>query len=263
MRKLFSSPKAIRKRRRRSVGRAVLFVFAVIGLIFGPSLLTKNPHLLIRELSLTGAAIVPENEILSRVEKELAGDWAGLYAKANIALYPQNAIRRTLLSEFPRLADVRLELDNFRGLAIEVSERIPKALWCKADECFFVDESGFVFDKAPQFTSDVYFTYETELLGNPIGQFVLSPDELTGARTFIEGLAFLDLSARSVAVAEGDATIALSDKTKIIFELSSDPSRALSNLESVLTDPKLSLRDGDHINVSVIDLRFGNKVFYK
>jgi hypothetical protein len=260
------SKNLINRRRNRRLAKAIFLLITLVAFIFAPSLLSKNSYLQIKSVEIKGNQLISKNEIMSVTLGELSGDYLSLYSKANIFLYPKNKIKSEISSRFPRIKEVETELKDQNNLIITVSEREPSALWCEKgeEECFLLDEEGFIFDKSPGFSPQVYLTFRGESRGDdPIGEFVLSKERFTNVSEFLKGMERLNLSPRELLLEGEDVVVSVSEGAEILFNSTDDVYSTLSNLESVLNDQKLQLRSGDELNVSRIDLRFGNKVFYR
>jgi len=241
---------------------------AAIGFVFAPSFVSKNSNLQIKSIAVNGNSVVQTEEITNLVLREITGNFLHLYSKSNIFLYPQKTIERKLLEKFSRFNNAEVEITDFNDLSVFVTEREPFALWCQSQDalaCYFVDDDGYIFDKAPDFSPNVYFTYfgEIQSSDSPVGSFMLNQNEFSNSEAVIEGLKVLGFNPTGLKFTKKDGTVVLSNSTDIIFRLSDDASRTLSNFESVINDPSLDLRNGNTLKARYFDLRFGNKVFYK
>lgn len=265
MRSSLRSPKIIKKRRRKTFLK-VLFIFAgALGLVFGPSLLTKSEYLQIKNIKIEGASSVSTQEISKISESLLSGNYLGLYSKSNIVLYPKRSIEKKILSQIPRIHIANVALSGLDEISIFVEERNPRYVWCRTEssDCFFLDEEGYVFDEAPNFSAGVYVVFRGESKEDFLGSFAFSKDQFDNLKNFLDGLKILSINPSSVLVEKDEIEIIFSGDSRILIRLDDDLDKSLSNLESVLNDPKLEIRTGDDSDISYIDLRFGNKVFYK
>ena len=78
-----------------------------------------------------------------------------------------------------------------------VKEREEESLWCKDipltsssfPECFFIDSKGLVFERAPDFSDDVYMRYFGVLATStdPIGQYFL-PEKYPAMNAFVSAI---------------------------------------------------------------------------
>ena len=143
------------------------------------------------------------------------------------------------------------------------------------EECYFMDEEGFIYAQAMNFTDNVYFKYEQELskindLGilSPSGSKMLGKTYLEGAREnqfekvnlFIRFLKDINVDVYRLLVKEnGDYELSFDNESLLIFDEKQDFDMLLENLQAVLID----LGDLEEREFEYIDLRFDNKVLYK
>ena len=142
-----------------------------------------------------------------------------------------------------------------------------------AEICYFLDKEGYIFDEAPYFSGEVYFKFygvpepNTE---NPAGSYVAKGyfDKLI---LFKNTLTEINLKPAVIYIQDGeDAKILLSkDKAsslapEIIFKKDSDYQKIAENLKAALdTEPLISKFKNNYSTLQYIDLRFGNKVYFK
>ena len=166
-----------------------------------------------------------------------------------------------------------------------MSERTEKYTWCgltlpeeaslgtNAQKCYFLDEDGYIFDEAPYFSGEVYFKFYGDVLinaDNPLGAHFLK--ENFKQLVFFKNV-LLDIGlkpAELYAGNDGDIEIFLSKgafaaiKPKIMLKADSNFQNAAENLEAALnTEPLQSDLKNKYSSLLYIDLRFGNKVYYK
>ena len=157
------------ERTRAQFGEWSLYVIAIIILLFiffiAGGGISQNHRWEIETVRVNGANTVSEDAIREKVVEKLQGNYFFVYARKNSNLYPRKEIQEVLLDTFPRLASVETFRIDAHTITVNVSERKPHDIWCgnefkndKAilDNCWFLDTTGFVFDRAPTFSSGVY-----------------------------------------------------------------------------------------------------------
>lgn len=249
--------------------RTVLIVFVVLFIVLVPAILARLSFWKIKNIEVNNNATISGEAIRSSVEGKLAGSYYYLFPRSNILLYPKEKIENDLKVKFPRIESVTVSMKAMDTIVVNIMERKPVAEWCTGEAatdggCYFLDNTGLVIDKSPTFTKNVYTTYFGNLVGNPVGHQYVSANDFNDLQNFVETLKTLSLVPVSVeANPDNDYTLTLSGGEVILFTLRQKMSNTISNLESVLTDPKLVLRSSTGLSVSSLDLRYGNKVFYK
>ena len=269
-RNILNSPRLseLKKHRRRAfLGKTLIFLFGFL-VVFGFLIyISRLPRLNIDNIIVVGNKVVETEAIKEVAEKELAGDYFFVFPKTNIFLYPKNKLEYALLNEFKRIKDVSFLVEDRKMLRMVVSERTPKYLWCDGivmspsvpENCYFMDEGGVIFDEAPYFSGEVYFKF--------YGTASLLEKSFENLISFKKTLEGMGLRPAVLSIQENrDVRIFLSTSTgpEIIFKVDSDFQKVTENLEAALTtEPLQSDFKNKYSSLLYIDLRFGNKVYFK
>lgn len=142
-------------------------------------------------------------------------------------------------------------------------------------DCYFLDASGYVFAKAPAFSGDILVRLYGPLAAeaddaapaktDTIGKYYLPASKFPAIRSMVRGVSLLSLTPSSLVRKEdGDYELLLKGGGKILFSDKEDPVRIVSNLDSALSSDPLKKNMAEKRSaLQYIDLRFGNKVFFK
>jgi len=245
-------------------------VLALLGVLVGVlAWLSGNPRAVIADIEIRGNSAVASETIAGMAREQVAGKYLWLFHKDNIFLYPREHIRKSILSQHKRISDLDMYLDDSAVLVINITERKSAYLWCgdaypeeeREKRCFFMDPAGYIFSPAPYFSGNVYFEWygpTQEHSGDPVGERFLPLAEFKKLVSLKEALAALDLETTHLeSRADGDFALALKDSGDILFNIDQEFGALLDNLDSV-TGELVSFEDLEYI-----DLRFGNKIFYR
>ncbi len=97
---------------------------------------------------------------------------------------------------------------------------------------------------------------------SPIGGSVIGREKYALIRALIDRLSSIGLTARSVTLMEGDdIEVEVGMPWVVRFDVTKDIDRSMENLTVVLS--ALDRTEGKGADVHEIDLRFGNKIFYR
>lgn len=291
-RNVLSSPRLseLKKRRQRAIlSKILISVFGLMAVFALLAYLSRLNSLNITEVQIIGNKIVEAEAIKTTVEGSIAGKYLWFFPKTNILYYPQNSIKNELQDRFKRLKNINLSIENNKILKVSVSERTALYTWCGTtlplapdssqknmdiQKCYFLDENGYVFDEAPYFSGEVYFKfYGLDGLNtdNPLG-FYFSKQNFKQLISFKDTLTSIGLKPIALyAKDDGDVEVFLSgggalstNGPKIIFRADADFQNVTENLEAALTtEPLQSKFTKNYSTLLYIDLRFGNKVYYK
>ncbi len=257
------------KRRLKRRRRMILIFICILFLIAGIIGIFHIPALRIKSVKVAGVETIPENALESLIKDNLAGSYFFLIPKDSIFFYPKRSIEGTVTDTYPEIKDVGVSLSNLTTLSSSVSERHQIGVWCKEEiTCYFLDDTGYLFENAPQISGNVYFTYRGDLVSGTStdalkGSFL---DEATFKKlnTFIQALKDLHVFTpiAFTKTAQGEGVISTEEGVDIRINTVSDISATLENLTSALGSS--SLQDPKtRASLEYIDLRFSNKIYYK
>ncbi len=187
-------------------------------------------------------------------------------------LYQHNSLQNFLAEKFQRIDTISVHLKNSQTLSIAITERPLTALWCSgmpedvpAGVCYFMDDNGLIFAESPDFSGDAYFKYYGRVASSttPIGtQYIASTTLFKDFGKFIKRAQ--DLSLHPIYLqSTGDEqfTVGLAGGGYIYIDTKEPLAKSADNLQALLGT--ISATATTTLNFDYIDLRFGNKLYYK
>ncbi len=250
---------ATRRRRARLVGAALAFV-AAVGVVFGASALSYHDRFAIQDINVVGTQALSASVVESAFGERVNDGIRHFFSRTNIFLYPYSEMQQALLKEFPLIQAVSFSRSSLlsQALTITVYEREPKYLWC-SNVCYFMDAHGFVF--APATNPSGFLTFRGGLApGEPIGQIFMR-GRLDSLASLVEDTRRAGFSVTELIVEnETDITLALADGYTVKTTFTTSAQDLAKNLTLVLSSD--ALKEKMH-NVDYVDIRFGNRVYYK
>ncbi len=262
-------PSTLRKERRKIFIVKIGFFIVLAFIISGLGILGSN-YLLIDTSAtrVAGNVIVATDDIKDAVIRLVDGKYFGLIPKSNILFYPKEEILLALRSAFPILDMIEVKRENFSALSVLVVERKPYGVYCGGDlnvpnnTCIFVDKKGFLYKETPTMTSSNFVIFKSASTSLDVNN-VIFPSFFDSLKLFIAKLSDLRLEVKQVFENENkDLEILVKGDTKLFLAPPLDFDSAFENLKTVLSGSilKENLKVSD---VEYIDLRFGNRVYYK
>ena len=178
-------------------------------------------------------------------------------------------MERELLAAMPRLASVSIAKKLPNGLGISFTKRTFFALFCtmaappENPSCGYMDRTGFLYDEAPDALGSLLLKIESNAPEIKIGAQALDPDTAAKLEQWGDALS-ADLGLRVVGYtlssAEPDELRAeTADGFSLIIKKNDDPVAVVKVLRTLLNEEIKARRQ----KLDYIDLRFGNKVFFK
>jgi cell division septal protein FtsQ len=265
------SPEFHKKKTREQGFKQILWGLLLVIIIAIPIYLARTSRFLITSIEVTGNNVTKSEDIERLAAEDLSGNYAWIFPRSNTGIYPKQRIERDLLNTIPRLASVDITRVGAKGLRIAVKERAPVAEYCtktvdasNPEDCYFIDDTGYIFSPAPAFSGNVYLTYTNDTpFESPIGKQVLPQEEFDKTLSFVKSLGSLGIYPRVFLIKMDEYHVLLTNNTDIMLGRSADLNEAKNNLSAFLTQDSI-LKEKDFLNrVLYIDLRFGNKIFYK
>lgn len=286
MKDIPTSPRiALIKRNRRAMRlRLMILVFILlISIIGGLSYFSFHPRINISKIEVTGNSIIDGNKLEQNVKDKLSGRYLRLFSRSNFLIYPHDMIYKNLLKEFPRIEKLSVKMEGFNNLKINITERAGSYLYCGlstpenkdevGENCYFVNNDGYIFDKAPYFSGNIYFKYYTKIDGditNPLGSQMISVDLFHELVRFIDGITSLGFKTSYLTIDDKGVyslylkTVGMNQNPKIMFNNDNNLDTILSNLSVAMSNPEFANEiNSKYDTLSYIDLRFKNKVLYK
>jgi len=286
MKDIPTSPRIAQIKRSRKVGRIRLIVLCVIlfiSIIVALSYLSFDKRLTIRDIAINGTSIINWDEVSKNIDKNLSGKYLYIFSKRNSFIYPHDKLQESLLTEFPRIEKLEMSVKNFNTLVLNIKERLGTHLYCGAtlpekkeeigENCYFINNDGYIFDKAPYFSGDIYFKYYTEINminGKVLGSQIFEATRFHELARFVDGVSSLGFKPIYL-VRSQDKTFSLYLKSvgdkpnpKVIFKEDNDLVTILDNFKTAMGEKEFANEiNSKYDTLSYIDLRFKNKVLYK
>lgn len=262
----------------------VTYVTAIIGIIiFGLAELSYINAMTIKDISVSGTNSSVGFDLTVQALKEMDGSYLGLFSKSNIFLYPHDDIVASVLSSVPQVQSVSIKRNGFLGLNVDVVERKAEAIVCMSlpelsedgntiidDSCLLADKSGLLFDKVGDDVIPLnrYYlplassasTTEKEV----IGHFATSSEEFTKLQDFYNNARRSGMDPQFLLVKEGGEYELYASNVIIYFNNQRPFEEQLLNLVSFWNHPGYEqYHQGDGADFEYIDVRFGDKIFYR
>jgi hypothetical protein len=244
--------------------------------IVGSVFLLRSSALQVESVEVRGET-ARGDEIEESVSRYLAGSYAFIIPKTSSLLLSRTALESSLLRDDVRIKEADISTKN-GVLVVDVEERVADALWCSyvdgepLSPCVFIDHSFLAFSEAPFFSSSPLFVYMSEEKAPAIGETLYSKKERETLSDFVELLEKFSLNPKSLVVMQdGSVDMLLGhsgtpfSRTRLLLDKEEDTKRLESRLQTLLADSALrdALREEGGDRFAYIDMRFGNKIFYR
>lgn len=272
------SPKQLKQKRKKKIMFAA-FVFVCVIVILGLIVLVLRFNFLqINKIEVKGTALLSSVEMQEKAFSVLREKYLYLIPKSNVLLYPKDTLEKVLRDSYKKIDSMEIRHNSFRGLEILVEEKVPTALVCEGfheenvqeEDCYFADETGYVFGKAPQFSTGVYLRYYivTDIGDSIIGTNFIAEELFKDLQKFAEAAQRATIDPLGILIgSQGDFEMYSrnSDGSEMItyFNDRYPFEKTSSNLIAFWNDSKIKKKGATTTPIfDSLNLRFGNNVFY-
>lgn len=258
------------KQRRARIIKISLTGVLLVAIVVSLSLLSRSGWARVQSVTVRGNSLVPAEELRKVAEEAGAAALLGVFNRDNILLYPKQKVQQNITDRFKTIQYVDVSFESSKNIEIRVVEREPAYVWCEKvsssqDDCFFMDETGYIFSATPNFSGNVFFTYYGLLdAESPVGKTFLSADRLKALKVFSESVRTLGATPVGLIThTEDDYELLLSPSGRILFNNKIEFLKTFENLDAIMKEYEKAGSKDFFARLDYIDLRFGFKAFYK
>lgn len=255
-----NSTELLKKKRRRRIAKLILFIIFFLVIIYGISFWSYYPKFQVIELEVEGVEFSDEQMIRDIFEKNISGRKMLVLSQRNFLFIPKSEIINELKDNMV-IEDAEIVTRGFDRVVIKIKEFAPVAVWCKED-CYFINQKGEAFVKAPLLYEDYLVVLKRETEGDLFGQQYSDEKVFQNIFKFIDLMKNLNVEITSVSTGDEETYALLSNSyPELLIDKNDQPENIFSNLNTILE--KDAINEAQLGNIEYIDLRFGNKVYYK
>ncbi len=272
-------------KRRRKMFQLAGLIFLILLAIGLTAFALHRPRWRVNDVEVFGLKNINSTDIVNLVNQETSGSHFWFIPKNSRFFYPEKKLKQALLLNFPRLGSVSFERDGQR-VNVNITERESALLWCldggEQSDCYFVDNLGVAFAKAPNFADNVLFevhqNFATNTDKNYLGAEVLSTQTLIAIYSQKEVIQKVlagrsDFSGHSVVGVEIDTdavyifniSVAGKDQAWQVLTRADISADRLEKLMTALFDSDSFIKNvfKTKRQLAYVDARLSNKVFFK
>jgi|GEM_PF-1303758 hypothetical protein len=152
------------------------------------------------------------------------------------------------------------------GAKSAISRTVPlEVLYTESPDCFLFNDESFVFATTSADLSETQLLFvnnEMATSSDMLGSTYLPIEHIVAIRDFTKKIEDINLQAESVWTKNGEVyTIETTDRLKIHLEPGATSDELFANLKTLLENNVIT--EGYYKTIDYIDLRFGNRVFYR
>jgi cell division septal protein FtsQ len=234
-------------------GIIVFFSFSIGTFYF----LFFHPYFQINSIRIDNSFTIDKEE-LSHYFNEITRQNVLAFSSKSIIPLSSKKMRSKVLSQTSVIKDIEIRKVFPSQLSINLIERAPVAIFCKSNQkekCYYIDDEGIIFQKTTN-KEKLTIVKESNFL---VGDRLIEAEDLEKLFYIRNELQKENLSTNYFDLSkENSIEVFLKEGWSILFS-KNNHSQELKNLHLVLE--KFSLKEKNKIKY--IDLRFGDRVYYK
>jgi cell division septal protein FtsQ len=264
MNRKYSSNKLLEKRKKQRKIKRIIFSFLFLILLGGGIWFFNSENLRIKEIVISGHKYSEKEEIISIAQNILNQNYFFILNKSNLFFYPRNQIITEIKNQNVIIREIKTEIVDWDNLNIEIVEHDPVAFYCiSTSDCYLININGLVFDKELIIPENLVQVAGLLNEGeNLIGQYYSDYHVLNRIVYFFKILKENNFKPLKISSEDNETfSIYLENGPILLIEENLDSEKVITNLKTVIE--KDGINQIQFANLEYMDLRFGNKVYYK
>lgn len=244
----------------------LLFLFIVLGLTILFYYFFISNKFLVTRVEISGASVAVEVDIRDYIQNAMEDKILFVLKRDKTTLFPQGKVSAELIPKIPEIKKIDISIFYPDGVKIKIEERTQRGIWCdytlNIPTCYFYDEGGIIYQAAPNSVAgsliipirdkrELDYQLGAEVLDASTRNFI---EELSEALGFAYEKPFYITIENNYEIRTGFAL-----NWEAYFSIDRSAFESIENLILVIKEeigPRVS-------ELEYIDLRLGNKVFYK
>lgn len=228
--------------------------------IFLVYLVVYSDLLKVKQINISGLDLINRQEFTDKIQKQLSGSYLFIFPKSNILFIKKSSIDKAIRSSYS--LNQLIIKKGWQKLNIQLEEKISFLIVKNNDKYFFTDAEGNITreiaseelakyqSRFPMLFNNANFSIGDNLVSARTVNYIINLDNLLKTKHY---------KVSGYEVGGVDEIIYISDEGwRAKFDLNSNTEQAIENMTLIL-----SQKIKDRKKLDYIDLRAGDKIFYK
>ena len=254
------------KRKRQIIKKIIISVTTgvilagIVGYVF-----FFTPYFQIESFSFYGLKTVDQREVEPVLDSVIKNNVFHVFKslqiqqQKNILFFNSNAVKESLLAQFPVIKSLEIKKSYFHKIIINFSERNPVGVWCFDQICRYFDNEGFLWGQAIKSSGALLINVSDLRPGMDQAPKLESEFLIAILKTIknLEGLKMRILKVEIPADSVRDFKVYNSEEYFILMNTDTDIDGQINILRIFLEEK------GDNFKPAYLDLRIAGRVYYK
>ncbi len=269
--------RGVEKKRWRVPITVLVFAICIVATLYGTYWVLSHPKFTIANISISGVATLREEGLRAVINSYLSEQTVVRISRGQYFFASPGALEELLRQHFPKIKEITAVKEMPNTLSFFINERDTWGILCnftapvgqasttprstQASNCAYIDHEGFAFAESPileGFLTKKIYTDETDLY---IGQSAVPKSAVIFYENMMRAFSAAGISIPSTEYIKElprDAKV-YAGRWYVLVARDADPQK-IADVLKPLIDTELK---GKMNALNYIDMRFGNKVFYK
>ena len=135
-------------RRKNNLAKILKIAIIAGAVFFAVYFLFFSQLFLIKEIKISGNRSISSENIENAVRAEMSDAMLGFIPGNNFLFDKNEMVKSALAEEFSEIKSVEIKRIFPNALEIKIAEKEPTIIWCRLDDCYYIDNNGAVFARA-------------------------------------------------------------------------------------------------------------------
>lgn len=135
-------------KRRNELARILKIVVVAGAVFFVVYFLFFSQFFLIKEIKVSGNKSISSENIENVARMEVSDAMFGFIPGNNFLFNKNEMVKSALTEEFSEIKSIEVKRIFPNALEIKMIEKEPTIIWCRFDDCYYIDNGGVVFTRA-------------------------------------------------------------------------------------------------------------------
>lgn len=258
-----------KKRKKIHWGMSVLVGGVILLVLAGVAYVIRLPLLQVHRITLIGIETLEEAALRERIAEGLAGSYAWILPRSSFFFVRSDGVKADLEAKFPRIKDARVEKRFPDAMSVAITERLFWGVFCSTEHssttpaCAYIDPSGIAYARSPEPEGKLIIVVRSDRGDAALGTAVVDRalmDEMRKIVSEFETKADISVSGFMISSrVPGELRAIAAEGFTLIFARENNIGESIEIFKQIL-EKEIGHRRS---RLEYVDLRLGNKVFYK
>lgn len=248
--------RAKKPKRKLYKSKGFWFLFLTFSLVFASFyFFFFSDFLKVKNIEVSGAEKIGPDQVKSLFLSEISQK-IFFFIPKNILSVNFDKLSYDISSKFPEVEKISIRINLPNTVSAEIIEKKPAGCWCAYSDCWYFDKYGTAYQKNNNCNNMVVVVSDKR---PEISKQIISEKELGDILNLHKEVSALT-EIKNINFSDDKITIETNQGWNIYFKPNDDISGQIVNLKAILQE---KAPPSKRSQLNYIDLRFGNKIFYK